>query len=181
MERVAPDAKSCENMALDSRTSLVQVCGIGPEGEAMDKLVTGLGPAFAAGFAVQRLPDIFDGVLNLVPGGVNVKKVVTALISFLIGLLLAGFAGLRVLKPLGLSGTSRAVAVVDVIVTALVLSAGTEGFNSILKFLGYAKDDKKAQAATSLHAVTQEPAAATLRELNPPPKGSAAALPATPG
>jgi len=78
----------------------------------MDKLVTGLGPAFAAGFAVQRLLDIFDGVLNLVPGGVNVKKVVTALISFLIGLLLAGFAGLRVLKPLGLSGTSGAVAVV---------------------------------------------------------------------
>jgi hypothetical protein len=147
----------------------------------MDKLVTGLGPAFAAGFAVQRLLDIFDGVLNLVPGGVNVKKVVTALISFLIGLLLAGFAGLRVLKPLGLSGTSRAVAVVDVIVTALVLSAGTEGFNSILKFLGYAKDDKKAQAATSLHAVTQEPAVATLRDLDPPPKGSAAALPATPG
>jgi hypothetical protein len=144
----------------------------------MDRLISALGPAFTAGFAVQRLLDILDTVLNLLPGGVAAKKAVTALISFVIGLLLAGFAGLRVLKPLGLSETTRAVAVVDGIVTALVLSAGTEGFNSILKFVGYAKDDKKAQAATSLHAVAEQQAAPALRELNPPPRGSAVALPA---
>lgn len=40
----------------------------------MDKLVTGLGPAFAAGFAVQRLLEVFDGVINLFPATVAAKK-----------------------------------------------------------------------------------------------------------
>jgi hypothetical protein len=69
----------------------------------MDKLVTGLGPAFAAGFAVQRLLEVFDGVINLFPATVAAKKTVTAVISVLIGLGLAMFGGLRVLGPLGLA------------------------------------------------------------------------------
>jgi hypothetical protein len=32
-----------------------------------------------------------------------------------------------------------------VAVTALVISAGTEGLNSILKYLGYKKDEQKAE------------------------------------
>jgi hypothetical protein len=71
--------------------------------------------------------------------------------------------------------------VVDVIVTALVLSAGTEGFNSILKFLGYAKEDKKAQAVESLKtAVPQERTDALLSGLNPPQHSSVIAAPAAP-
>jgi hypothetical protein len=44
----------------------------------------------------------------------------------------------------------------DVFVTALILSAGTEGFNSIMKFLGYAKEGKKAEAAGARSSATPE-------------------------
>jgi hypothetical protein len=37
---------------------------------------------------------------------------------------------------------------VDVLVTGLVVSGGTEGFNSIMKFLGYKKEEKKAAIKT---------------------------------
>jgi hypothetical protein len=53
-------------------------------------------------------------------------------------------------------------------VTVLVISAGTEGVNSILKFLGYAKEDKKAQAAGK---VAETPAAA-VQAINPGPTPS---------
>jgi hypothetical protein len=142
----------------------------------MDKLVTGLVPAFAAGFAVQRLLEVFDGVINLVPGTVAAKKKVTAVVSIAIGLLLA-LAGLRVLKPLGLD-TRGALAAADVFVTALVLSAGTEFFNSILKFLSYAKEDKKGQAVASLQAAApSEDTPKVLAHLNPPQHASAVAPP----
>lgn len=60
-------------------------------------------------------------------------------------------AGVRVLKPLG-GGTAGIAGWVDVIATALVISAGTEGVNSVLKFLGYAKESEKAEAATKVAA-----------------------------
>jgi hypothetical protein len=49
---------------------------------------------------------------------------------------------------------------VDTIVTALVLSAGTEGTNSIVKFLKYLKEDKKTSAAETLELV-RKPASET--------------------
>jgi len=50
-------------------------------------------------------------------------------------------------------------------VSALIISTGTEGINSIVKFMGYAKDQKKAAAgqsetsvgAAALSAVNREP------------------------
>jgi hypothetical protein len=35
---------------------------------------------------------------------------------------------------------------VDVVATGLFISGGTEGFNSLMKFLGYKKEEKKAEA-----------------------------------
>jgi hypothetical protein len=59
--------------------------------------------------------------------------------------------------------------------------ACTEGFNSIIKFLGYAKEDKKAQAARSLKtAVPEEPTESVLSGLNPPQRSSVMAAPALP-
>jgi hypothetical protein len=57
-------------------------------------------------------------------------------------LALAIGAHLHVLAPLGV----RTNAVWDDIVTGIFVSGGTQGFNAILKFLGYAKEQKKAQA-----------------------------------
>ena len=108
----------------------------------MDTLITALGPAFAAGFALQQLLEIVDPVLKRILGEEADKKLVLGLISFAVGLALAFGAGLRVLQPLGVAGADF----VDAFVTALIVSAGTEGFNSILKFLGYTKEKRKAEA-----------------------------------
>jgi hypothetical protein len=111
----------------------------------METLIAALGPAFAAGFAVQRLLELLDPILDRVVK--ENKKIVLGVISFIIGVLLAALVGLRVLGSLGIL-PSDLVTAVDVIVTGLIISAGTEGFNSILKFMGYAKDNKKKDAAS---------------------------------
>ena len=102
----------------------------------MDKLVMSLGPAFAAGFAVQQLLELLDPIVSKIKGD---KKLVLGIVSLVIGLALAFGAGLRVLQPLGIANANF---VVDAIVTALIVSAGTEGINSIMKFLGYTKDKR---------------------------------------
>ena len=107
-----------------------------------------LGPAFAAGLAMQQLLELLDaGASALLRAETrkttwdNVKKCVLGVVSLLIGLSTA-WAGLRVLAPLGLTKADG----LDFLVTAFVISAGTEGLNSIMKFLGYAKAEKKAEA-----------------------------------
>lgn len=116
----------------------------------MDKLVMALGPAFAAGFAVQRLLELLDPVVNAIAFVKNNKKIVLGLVSLGFGAVLAFSVGLRVLRPLGASSPD----LLDAIVTTLIVSAGTEGFNSITKFLGYAKEDKKAAAASRASGVS---------------------------
>jgi hypothetical protein len=118
----------------------------------MDELVLGLGPSFAAGFALQRLLEIADPVFAKLDA--NLKKLVLNLIAFLVGVALAWWGGLRVLEGLG----ADAEAWVDVLVTGLVVSGGTEGFNSIMKFLGYKKEEKKEQSKKA-SGKTEEPAA----------------------
>ncbi len=109
----------------------------------MDKLVLALAPAFTAGFALQQLLEVLDPIMVKLISSPKQKKLVLGLISLIVGLVLALGGGLRVLQPLGFAGSEA----YDVLVTGLVISAGTEGVNSILKFLGYAKDNQKAQSA----------------------------------
>ena len=117
----------------------------------MDKLVMALGPAFAAGFAVQQLMELLDPiVIKLI--GTGDKKLVLGIVSLIAGLVLAFGAGLRVLQHLGINEADF----LDGVVTALIVSAGTEGFNSIIKFLGYAKENKKGIAAEKKNAVGPE-------------------------
>ena len=123
----------------------------------MDKLVMALGPAFAAGFALQRLLEILDPWLDKIKIVKENKKIVLGLISLIIGLILAFGIGLRVLRPLGVTTADF----LDAVTTALIVSAGTEGFNSILKFLGYIKEDRKAAAA--MRILNQEVQAAMIR------------------
>lgn len=112
----------------------------------MDAIVTAFGPAFAAGFAVQRALEIADPLLSLLGDRfAQYKGTFIALLSIALGLTFAWLSPLSVLAPLGIKDAG----LVDVLITGFVISAGTEGINSILKFLGYAKDDKKGQAAQS--------------------------------
>jgi hypothetical protein len=108
----------------------------------MDNLVKALLPAFAAGFAVQQLLEIIDSIIVNKILGTEVKKAVLAGVSLIVGLALAYSANLRVLEPLGVATAD----IWDIIVTGLIISAGTEGFNSIMKFLSYAKESKKVDA-----------------------------------
>lgn len=106
----------------------------------MDKIIHALVPAFAAGFAVQQLLELVDAIFFGNVLGAN-KKAVLAWISFLAGLGLSiQIRVLSVLEP-------TVNPVIDVLVSALVISAGTEGVNSILKFLAYKKEEQKAAAA----------------------------------
>jgi hypothetical protein len=118
----------------------------------MDKIVQALAAPFAAGFAVQRLLEILDPLFEKVKPLKDNKKLALALISLTIGLLLSFAFGLRVLQPLGVTGP----AILDAFATALIVSAGTEGFNSILKILGYSKEEKKAEAAEKISNVEEK-------------------------
>ena len=117
----------------------------------MDKLVMALGPVFAAGVAIQQLLELLDSVLKKMIGD-DSKKVALGLLSLGVGLALAFGAGLRVLAPLGVPN----VWPWDEIVTGMIISGGTQGINSILKFLGYAKEGKKAEATSKVEALKEK-------------------------
>jgi hypothetical protein len=110
---------------------------------AVDSLVTSFAPAFACGLALQRLLELADPILDAIAKGR--KKLVVSLIALAVGIAFAASANLRVLERLGVADKD----VVDFAVTALLVSAGTDGFNSLFKFLGYAKEQKKAAAAAA--------------------------------
>jgi hypothetical protein len=115
----------------------------------METLVTALGPVFAAGLAIQQLLELLDSILLKKFIGDDYKKAVLGLLSLIAGLALAFGAGLRVLELLGVSSPWYW----DEITTGLIISGGTQGINSILKFLGYAKEGKKADAVAKVGAV----------------------------
>lgn len=132
----------------------------------MDKLITMLAPVFAAGFAVQQLIEILTSILDVDAreGFQKHKKAILGLVALIIGFILAYKGYLQVLHPLFVSETQIDPAThkvtlyysrdipnyLDFIVTGLVISAGTEGINSILKFLKYKKEDTKNDAATKI-------------------------------
>lgn len=117
----------------------------------MNELLIALAPAFAAGFAVQQFLEITDPLVTRLSGNeANTKKLINGLSSFVIGILLAILPSVRILEHLAQlpdGKNSLFTSIVDVFITGLVISAGTEGINSILKFLGYKKEEKKAEAA----------------------------------
>ncbi|HRQ25094.1 MAG TPA: hypothetical protein PLF42_16830 [Anaerolineales bacterium] len=118
----------------------------------MDTIVLAFGPAFAAGFALQKLLEILDPLIErLVKGDEKAKKLFLGLVSLAAGLVLAFGAGIRVLVHLGYMGHD----LWDAGITALIVSAGTEGINSIMKYLGYAKENKKEEVGIRV-AVREE-------------------------
>jgi hypothetical protein len=116
-------------------------------------------PAFAVGFAVQRLLEIIsswsDLIKKITP---EYKRALLLLFSWVVGSFLAWRLGIRILLALVCpefceEGKTKSESIlgslspsVDYILSGLIISAGTEGFNSILKFLSYSKDVTKTQA-----------------------------------
>jgi hypothetical protein len=121
--------------------------------------VTGaLTPAFACGFAVQQALQIIDPLIKTEG---NVKRAIMGMISLIMGLVIAGFGNLGILSTLlkAAGGTTQIERWIDILVGSLVISAGTEGFNSIMKFLTYQKESAKSEAAVKKAAAasTQVP------------------------
>lgn len=114
--------------------------------DSLDKIILALAPVFAAGFAVQQLLEILTSFFDLDSKQFfqKFKKPILGLVALLLGLALANQLDKGVLQILQGSTT---YAWFDKLATALVISVGTEGVNSILKFLKYSKEDKKREAA----------------------------------
>src|SRR5882762_9014519 len=114
--------------------------------QTIAKVTVALAPAFASGFAVQQALQILD---PLIKAQGNVKRALTGFISLVMGLAVAYFGHLYILQSLAEATAAAATRIswaIDVPVSALIISAGTEGFNSIMKFLSYQKEGAKADA-----------------------------------
>lgn len=119
--------------------------------QGLDKIVTALAPVFAAGFAVQQLLEILTSFFDLDSRQVfqKYKKPILGAVAFALGCALASQLDPGVLGILKADGAKVPDRTLDVLATALIISAGTEGVNSILKFLKYIKEDKKREAAAA--------------------------------
>jgi hypothetical protein len=153
----------------------------------MDKLTTALAPIFAAGFAVQQLLEIITSFFDLDTKEVfrKFKKPILGSIALVVGFAIAfSTDALHVLTTLltqtitDASGKTNVVVpqinrFLEAFVTGLIISAGTEGINSIMKFIKYSKEDKKNEAAAKLPdgaAAGGQPAVPAAPNLTPTPE-----------
>lgn len=104
----------------------------------MENLIMAFAPAFAAALGLQQLLEILDPLFSWLQ---QRKGMILKPLSLIAGLILSTYAGLRVLTPLNYTGAE----IWDIIVTSLIISGGTEGFNSIMKFLGYTKEKRSVE------------------------------------
>lgn len=89
---------------------------------------------------------------------VDAKKAALGLLSLILGLAIAGSAeSIRILKAVGLLGLPGW----DLFITALTISAGTEGANSVVKLVQYVKDALKKQTPPSVRENSPVPQAPT--------------------
>ena len=120
---------------------------------SLTSIVTGLAPAFIAGFAVQQAVEVISSLLAFSKGldnNIKAKKAVLSLIAVVISAIVVTSSKFDVFAPFsGDTGHSGA----HVFLTIVFVSAGTEGFNSLLKWLSYKKEDVKATAADKKHAL----------------------------
>jgi len=92
--------------------------------------------------AVQQLMHILEPVLIRLAGGAD-EKPVFGLASTAAGFLVAWVCEIGVLGPIGFSDDIW----LNSLVAGLMIGTGTGGFESLLKVLEYAKDEKKRTVA----------------------------------
>jgi hypothetical protein len=124
----------------------------------MPDLTQALLVPFAAGFVVQRFLEIIDPFTTGRISDPNRKKFVMGVISVILGWLLAGFGHIEIFSQLCVKGNPSADInqVWDVIFSGIFISAGTEGFNSLMKFASYKKEASKAEAAQKKSGLSQQ-------------------------
>jgi len=123
------------------------------QGLDVTKVTSALAPAFAAGFAVQQAIEVVDTVLAVfskwwqgLAGNTALKKLVAMLIGLLLAIVLVLGGNFDVIKPLLTAGNS-VPGFVSGLITVIFISGGTEGFNSLIKWITWKKEEAKSQAA----------------------------------
>ncbi len=121
----------------------------------MDDMVKALTVPFAAGFVVQRLLEIVDPITSKLISDATTKKIVLGLVSLAIGFVMAVGMHLEIFHQLsGTAVDSSFYDSLDYFATAVFISAGTEGFNSLMKFANYKKESAKADSITKKAQLT---------------------------
>jgi hypothetical protein len=122
---------------------------------------------FAAGFVLQRFLEIVDPFTTAFIKDANRKKLTIAVISLIMGCVISGCGKVHIFealgRPLGSAGIGN---VLEILASGIFISAGTEGFNSVMKFANYKKEASKADAAAKKSQVS----AKDLAKLNPQPQ-----------
>jgi hypothetical protein len=138
--------------------------------ENLDKLIPALAPLFAAGLAIQQLGELLSPVLDKI--STEYKKVVFGVISLTLGLAVAFLFQAQVLNLLFdvPPNDPDKYVYLDRFISGLIISTGTEGVNSILKFLKFKKEETKNEAAIKLPPSKVATAAGAV-----PPTGTALA------
>jgi hypothetical protein len=105
----------------------------------LDKLIPALAPLFAAGLGIQQLGELLTPLLDKI--STEYKKIVFGLISLTLGLAVAFLFQAQVLNLLFdiPPDDKDKYVLLDRFITGLIISSGTEGVNSILKFLKFKK------------------------------------------
>lgn len=112
----------------------------------MQDLVQALIVPFVSGFVVQRVLEVLDPLTTAKITNPNLKKLAIGIASLLIGWLIAGIVGIKIFADLKLACDPY----VDMAFSGIFISAGTEGFNSLMKFANYKKEASKADAADKM-------------------------------
>ena len=100
-------------------------------------------------FAIQQLLQLLDPLVSLIPGlhedqktaeAANWKKALMGLLAVLCGVIAVQLVdGLRVLTSAGVTNHPN----LDILVSSLVVGAGTEASNTVQKILSYGKNKVK--------------------------------------
>ena len=138
----------------------------GPVQNAVD-LTQALLVPFAAGFVLQRFLEIVDPFTTALIKDPTRKKLVMAVISLVVGCAISGWGKVHIFEALGHPlGDGGIGSLLEILASGIFISAGTEGFNSVMKFANYKKEASKADAAGRESQVS----AKQLAQVNPQPE-----------
>ena len=118
-----------------------------------DSIISNLIAPFAGGFVIQRFFDVFDGPISKLVGDPVYKKLVLGIASIALGWWIASAVPVEIFRVLLKQVCGKGIdPTFDHFLSGVFISAGTEGFNSLMKFANYKKEASKADAANKLAA-----------------------------
>jgi hypothetical protein len=112
----------------------------------------GISAAMVVAFGIQQVVETFDSIasafnfVGTTPTAISHKKAVLKLLSLVLSWFAAQALGIDVLQGTGVPDEGW----LHSLITIVALAGGTEGVNSVLKYAGYAKENKKNEAASKL-------------------------------